>query len=119
MVYTSSSVALAYLETLVHLAAGDLPLNRYLVKIEVPDTTWKKAGVFNPENHVGWDAIPVGMVSQDAGESWAAARTSALLIVPSVIVPDELNILINPTHPDAAKLHAKKLKRWTYDPRTR
>jgi RES domain-containing protein len=119
LVYTSGSIALACLETLAHLAAGDLPLNRYLVRIEVPDAIWKAAKIFDTENHVGWDAIPTGRVSLDAGNAWAAARTSALLMVPSVIVPEERNVLINPAHPDAARLRAKKLRRWTYDPRLR
>jgi RES domain-containing protein len=119
MVYTSGSIALACLETLAHLAAGDLPLNRYLVKIEVPDAVWKAAEIFDPRHHVGWDAIPAGRVSLDAGDAWAAARASALLIAPSVIVPEENNILVNPAHPDAARLRAKKLRRWTYDPRLR
>ena len=117
--YTSGSIALACLETLAHLAAGDLPLNRYLVKVEVPDVLWKAAEIFDPKNHVGWDAIPTGRVSLDAGDAWAAARTSALLTVPSVIVPEERNILINPAHPDTTQLRAIKLRRWTYDPRLR
>ena len=115
--YTSGSIALACLETLAHLAAGDLPLNRYLVKVEVPDALWKAAEIFDPKNHVGWDAIPTGRVSLDAGDAWAVARTSALLTVPSVIVPEERNILINPAHPDTTQLRAIKLRRWTYDPR--
>jgi RES domain-containing protein len=119
LVYTSGSIALACLETLAHLAAGDLPLNRYLVKVEVPDALWKAAEIFDPKNHVGWDAIPTGRVSLDAGDAWAAARTSALLTVPSVIVPEERNILINPAHPDTTQLRAIKLRRWTYDPRLR
>jgi RES domain-containing protein len=132
LVYTSGSIALACLTSSLStrpisssmlrkpsLATGDLPLNRYLVKVEVPDALWKAAEIFDPKNHVGWDAIPTGRVSLDAGDAWAAARTSALLTVPSVIVPEERNILINPAHPDTTQLRAIKLRRWTYDPRLR
>ncbi len=115
--YASSSIALACLETLAHLAAGDLPLNRYLVRIEVPDVVWDAAAIFDPKLHVGWDAIPTGRVSLDAGEAWVSSRASALLIVPSVIVPEESDVLINPGHPDTARLRAKKLRRWMYDSR--
>lgn len=117
MIYASSSIALACLETVVHLDAGDLPLNRYLVCIEIPDNIWKAATVLKPDNHVGWDAIPAGMISLDAGNNWAVSKKSTLLLVPSVIVPEEKNILINPTHPEAAKIKVKKLRRWTYDAR--
>lgn len=119
MIYASSSIALACLETVVHLAASDLPLNRYLVSIEVPDDIWRAAITFKPKDHVGWDAIPAGITSLDAGIRWASAGKSALLLVPSVIVPEENNILINPAHPAAARISSKKLRRWTYDARMR
>ena len=119
MIYTSSSVALACLETIVHLVAGDLPLNRYLVSVEIPDDVWKTAAVLETRDHVGWDAIPAGITSLQAGYQWTTAGTSALLLAPSVIVPEENNILINPAHPAATGIRAKKLRRWTYDVRLR
>lgn len=117
MIYTSSSIALACLETLSHLAAGDLPLNRYLVRIDVPDPVWEAATVLDIGGQVGWDAIPAGKASLDAGDAWTEARGSALLVVPSVIIPEEHNILVNPAHPDAILLTARKIRRWLYDPR--
>jgi RES domain-containing protein len=53
------------------------------------------------------------------GNSWAQSGASAILRVPSVIVPEEENILINPAHPDAAGITATKVRRWLYDPRLR
>lgn len=117
LIYSSSSIALACLETIVHLNGGDLPLNRYLVSLEVPHNLWKAAIVLKPEKYIGWDAIPAGITSIDAGNKWAATKKSALLLVPSVIIPEERNILINPAHPDAIKIRTKKLRRWTYDAR--
>lgn len=119
LIYASNSIALACLETIVHLDAGDLPLNRYLVSIDVPDDVWKAAVLLDPRDHVGWDAIPAGMTSVDAGNGWAASGISALLLVPSVIVPEETNILINPAHPEASRVKVKKRRRWTYDARLR
>ncbi|GAB3538498.1 RES family NAD+ phosphorylase [Noviherbaspirillum agri] len=121
MLYCAENVALACLETFVHLNSGGLPLNRYLVQVAIPDTLWQAAT--RPDilsrSHVGWDAMPHGKVSLDIGEQWAAGRASALMIVPSAIVPEESNILINPAHPDAAKITATKLRKWLYDPRMR
>ena len=65
----------------------------------------------------GWDAIPSGLTSREAGDRWIADQRSALLAVPSVIVPDEFNILANPQHPAARQLRAATVRRWTYDPR--
>lgn len=118
MVYAAESRALAYLETIVHLNAGGLPFNRYLVAIEVPDDVWAKAEVADPSTlAIGWDAEPAGLVSIAYGSSWAAGRRSALLLVPSVIVPEERNALVNSAHPDAARITARKVRRWLYDPR--
>jgi RES domain-containing protein len=119
LVYTSETRALACVETVVHLNAGGLPLNRYLVQIELPDAAWASATIFDPRAHVGWEAEPAGRVSIRYGTDWVRSASSLLLIVPSVIVPEERNVLINPLHPDAASLVAIKQRRWTYDPRIR
>lgn len=117
MVYTASSRALACLETVVHLNSAGLPLNRYLVEIDVPDDLIASAEVIEPGKLVGWDASPAGRASIAFGTNWARRKRSALLLVPSVIVPEESNLLINPGHPDAARVSARKVRKWLYDPR--
>jgi len=118
--YTSGSIALACLETLVHLGGSSpLPLNRYLVRIDVPEDAWQERVIFDPSINIGWDALPEGLVSIDWGTHWTISGVSLLAQVPSVVVPEEPNILINPKHPSASTLVAKKLRRWTYDIRMR
>lgn len=118
LVYAATSRALACLETVVHLNSGGLPLNRYLVEINVPDDLLSAAEVATTDDlAVGWDAEPAGRVSISFGSEWAASVRSALMLVPSVIVSEENNLLINPGHPDAARISARKVRRWTYDPR--
>lgn len=119
MVYASTSRALACLETLAHLGSADLPLNRYLIEISPTATDWTARVVFDSAAQVGWDAQPPGLVSLDWGTAWSNSRSSLLAEVPSVIVPEESNILINPLHPDAAALAARKVRRWSYDSRMR
>lgn len=116
--YTSVSRSLACLETVVHLSSGDaLPLNRYLVQIRIPITAWNSRVVLDPAHHVGWDVEPAGKVSMDWGTAWIQGKATLLAEVPSVIVPEEHNILINPKHPHASKLTAVKIRKWTYDHR--
>jgi RES domain-containing protein len=116
LIYSSTSIALACLETFVHLAGGvPLPLNRYLVRIPISPTAWRKRAVFDPSAHVGWDAEPSGWVSMDWGTQWARSSTSLLAEVPSVVVPEESNILINPAHASAARLRVRKVRQWRYD----
>ncbi|MGB9109036.1 MAG: RES family NAD+ phosphorylase [Telluria sp.] len=116
MIYAASNISLAVLETFVHLKAGGLPLNRYLVELAIPDAVWARATSLLPPA-VGWDAIPAGKVSLDEGDRWLKANTSALLVVPSVIVGEERNLLINPLHPDTQQISVHKVRKWTYDPR--
>ncbi len=66
---------------------------------------------------VGWDAIPEGQVSRELGSGWLRGRASALLVVSSVIIEEEDNVLINPAHPDAGALTATKVRRFAYDHR--
>jgi RES domain-containing protein len=116
LIYTSTSVALACLETLVHLTGGmSLPLNRYLVRISVSPAAWRKRVIFDPTEHVGWDAEPPGLVSMDWGTQWARSGASLLAEVPSVVVPEESNILINPAYKGAGRLNVRKLRHWRYD----
>ena len=118
MVYAASSRALACLETVVHLNGSGLPLNRYLVEIIIPDDLVRSAEAYNEASLlVGWDAEPPGKVSIDLGTTWVRDKRSAVLFVPSVIVPEELNVLINPTHPGARKIQFHKRRKWLYDPR--
>lgn len=116
VVYCATNIALATLETIRFIRSGRFPLNRFLVRVDIPPAVWDRRLVLDPLPG-GWDAIPAGLAARTAGDDWAAAGTSALLLVPSVIAPDEYNVLINPRHPDAPAITAKTLKRWVYDPR--
>ncbi len=118
VVYAAESRALAGLETLVHLNVGGLPQNRYLVAITVPDDVWASARTAAPSTlPVGWDAEPSGRASLRFGTEWLRAADSALLRVPSIIVPEECNVLINPLHRDSRRISAEKVRKWLYDPR--
>ena len=116
LVYASGSRALACLETVLHLAGKPLPFNRYLVRIDVPDDLWSLAVELDAALP-GWDAEPAGRASLDWGTAWARGRTSLLARVPSIAVPEEDNVLINPSHPDIARLSATKLRQWIYEAR--
>ena len=118
LVYAAESIALAALETVVHLTGGTpLPLNRILVRIDVPDEHWAARTLFDSTAGVGWDVEPPGIVSLGWGDAWAAAGRSLLAQVPSVVVPEANNVLINPAHAAVATLRVTRVRRWTYDGR--
>lgn len=120
VLYCADTPSLACLETLVHLGTSGLPLNRYLVAIDIPDSVWNAREIKNISNlAVGWDACPPGKISLALGDGWLTSTASAILVVPSVIAPEDCVILINPLHSDAASITAQKTRKWLYDPRLR
>ncbi len=119
VVYCAATAALAALETIVHFAAAGLPLNRFLVRIDLPDDVWKfRRSATAASLDVGWNAVPAGKVSLDFGESWLKDPAGPLVLeVPSVIVPEESNVLLNARHPHMSRVKATKLRLWQYDGR--
>ncbi len=116
IVYCAPSPAAALLETLVHVDAGlgTLPARYRLLKIEVPD----EASIERLE--VG--ALPERWTERDEatqaiGNIWLAGGLSALLLVPSAIVPETMNVLINPRHPSAASIVLVGTSDHVIDPR--
>ena len=112
--YTAPTIAIAVLETAAHVDDSGLPLNKYLVRIELPDSVWAARAVMDVSKlSVTWAAIPAGRVSVQAGADWLRGMTAAVLEVPSVIVPEEPAALINPLHPDVKKLSASVV--WLFE----
>jgi RES domain-containing protein len=116
IVYCSTNIALATLETVHNLRNGALPFNRFLVRVDIPDAVWAARRVLDSPPG-GWNAVPAGLAGRTIGDNWVASCATALLLVPSVIVPQERNVLINPQHPDAVGISATTLDRWIVDPR--
>jgi len=119
VLYAATSISLAAWETRAHMgrAGAALPWNRFLVLLQVPDEVWEARIELPRPWPVGWNAIPEGRASRALGSAWLASAASALLAVPSVIVEEECNVLVNPAHPDARRLFAAKTRRFLYDPR--
>ena len=116
--YTATSISLAAWETRAHFGKGaGLPWNRYLVRVDVSDDVWATRELLVRPPAIGWDAIPEGLVSRAAGSAWLNSGLTALLAVPSVIIVEEDNVLINPAHPDAKRITAIKVRRFVYDHR--
>lgn len=117
-VYTSRSISLAVLETLVHLGDNVPICNAFVIRVRVPPAVWRlreKVGLDNLD--VTWFAEPPGLSSIRLGDEWIAAMQSPLLMVPSVIVPEESNVLINPAHPAAATIKASPVRQFVFDAR--
>lgn len=120
MLYCASHLSLAILETLVHVGTGKPPpRNRYRIEVDIPDAYWgaRRIARTDPAFPANWDAQPVGAGSMDYGTHWLAARSELVLVVPSVAVPTEDNVLLNPAHPDYHGVRGRSLGRIDFDHR--
>src|ERR1035438_6268912 len=88
VVYTSSCGALAVLEYRVHTDVN--PDDLLIYTIEIPDTIKTERSTWMPDIKT----------AQHFGDVWVRSNRSALLAVPSVVVPRQFNYLLNPHHPD-------------------
>jgi RES domain-containing protein len=115
VVYCSPTLAMAVLETAAHVRSNRLPLDRYVIEIRVPADVWVRRQITTLDLlSPGWDAVPAGLISVRHGTEWLASQASALLQVPSVIVPEEPIILINPRHLDASAITSRAIRKFTY-----
>lgn len=114
--YTSGSRALAVLEYTVNVAPSFAPSRLVSIEAEIPDdltiTTFTVEEL--PAN---WSAYPPPEVLAIRGSRWVESGASAVLSVPSAVVADEANFLINPRHPDFRKIVIRPPKPFKLDPR--
>jgi len=90
MVYTAASASLAMLEMLVHLGRNELLREYVLFELTFDDALM--TGVDPTILSANWREYPVPHAVQQIGDSWIAQTASAVLRVPSVVVPMEWNI---------------------------
>lgn len=118
VVYAASSIALATLETLAHLGDSIAIRNAFLVRIDIPASVWRAREVVQADDlDVTWLAEPPGSTTIGFGDAWIDSVRSPLLLVPSVLVPEEHNVLINPAHPASRRIVAGVTRQFVYDPR--
>src|SRR3990172_3420247 len=116
VVYCSESPAAALLELLVHfeIDVRDLPAKYRLLKLHAPGDV--------RVDHVAVTDLPADWlertdVTRAAGDRWLQEGRSPLLRVPSAVVPDTFNVLLNPAHPTAAQIAVTQVGEHVIDPR--
>ena len=111
VVYLTETPASALLEVCVHTSANDVPPEFTLLKVEGPDLGVQS--VKNNDLPKDWRARLE--VTRDFGTAWLEKNESLLLRVPSVIVPETLNFLFNPSHKHAAKFRITDVFSYPFD----
>ncbi len=116
VVYTSQSLSLAVLEYLVNLPIIDLPDDLVSIQIELPDDL-PRAEIAVKDLPDNWRSFPAIEELKDIGTNWARQASVPILIVPSVVIPNEFNYLINPTRPLSLGIKIVSADPFALDPR--
>lgn len=116
ILYTSETRALATVEFLVHVSLSNAPKGLMIATIEIPDSIVPEDA---PRGSLpkGWRGYPPPREVADLGTQWAKSGRSLLLRVPSAVVEQEHNILINPLHSDMRRVKVQRVEKFEFDRR--
>ncbi len=116
MLYFSQNLSLSLLEIIVHVEYAKLPLDYSFLEVEIPDSSIKNIqsiDFIEPK----WSTEAAVNQLQMLGSNWLKRKESLAMRVPSAVMHQENNILINPLHKDIAKLKIIKIDKMDFDPR--
>ena len=115
VIYTAGSLALASIEMVVNLPSPKL-LESF-VRIPVRFNSKLVEEHLSADFPANWNSRPISPYTRSIGDKWIKEQRSVVLKVPSVVVPEEFNYLLNPMHPDFKKLEVGKPVVYHFDPR--
>jgi RES domain-containing protein len=116
IVYTSSSLALAALESLVHLGVKKIPINYVAIGADIPENLTIEQ--VEPDKLMkNWRRDPAPPELATIGDRWVNSSKSAILKVPSAVIDEEWNYLLNPEHSDFSRIIIGQAKPFNFDAR--
>lgn len=116
VVYTSGSMSLAALELFVHVDIDIAPGELVAIQADIPDTLTIETVKIDslPKD---WRRYPAPEALKEIGTACAKKGSTAILAVPSAVIPEERNYLLNPTHRDFRRIRLRKPVAFRFDPR--
>jgi RES domain-containing protein len=114
VVYAARSRALACLELLVHVSDLTLQPPMRLDTLELPEGEQSESfeAAELPE---GWNTLVPAAATQQVGDRWVREGRTLLVEVPSVIIPEESNVLLNPSHPAMEEVKIAAMREFRFD----
>jgi len=103
VIYTSASPALAVLEMLAHMELRHVGSTLVLIPADIPDA-FQPEVILRDQLPANWRQTPAPAELARLGTKWLRSESTLVLAVPCAIVPRETNYLINPRHPDFARI---------------
>jgi RES domain-containing protein len=115
-VYASEHLSMAAQEKFIHLPKP-LPRGSRFVRFCLDFGNVAVMQLQAADLPPDWQAEPVPVSTQVLGDAWLAAGRTAILAVPSVLIPEERNYVLNPTHPDFSRIEISVAEPFVFDPR--
>ena len=100
----------------MHLDDDDLAKDYAGIPADIPDSM-EITRIRTSDLPREWRNLPRPLALADLGSRWAAVRETAVLAVPSAIIPHELNYLLNPLHPHFKRIRIGRREPFSFDPR--
>ena len=116
VVFASATLSLAALERFVHADPDLEPIDLVALSIEIAERVAVET-VEIDDLPANWRTYPAPSSLGAIGERWLRAARTAVLSVPSVVIPHERNFLLNPVHAEFAKLAVRSTEPFSFDPR--
>jgi len=116
VLYAATTRSLATLEYLVHVPLPYEPLELSIATLVVPDDA-SQSTVLAEELPTNWSSYPAPTALADIGTEWVRGGESLILRVPSAIVPQEHNIIINPAHSEMVGVTIEDVRAYAFDER--
>lgn len=116
IVYTAGSRALSALEVLVHIPLKNIVQDFCIATLQIPDNIAIKV-LTKYDLPSGWQSLAPSPELQCIGDEWIDTAKYAVLRIPSVVIADEYNYLINPLHPDAENITIVNTQPFVFDQR--
>ena len=115
IIYTAESRSLATVEYLVHVPLQIIPRDLYIAEIDVPDVEIEIIEASSLETN--WQDYPSPKSIRDIGDTWQRDNKTLLLRVPSAVIKNEWNILVNPEHKQFHKVKIVSIESYSFDAR--
>lgn len=116
VIYTAGSRSLACLENLVHRSGEGLDSGFRVMTIDIPIDVTIEGMIFN-ELPINWKDFDQQPATRELGDAWVKAGKAAVLKVPSAIIFEEFNFILNPQHEDFKKISLVSTDPFSFDRR--
>lgn len=116
LMYAGTTIEICALEKFVHLAGVTAP-PLVLVAIDVPDEPTLVHRPAIADLPAGWSDLPISSAAQAFGRDWVDAGKHLMMLLPSAIIPEARNAVLNPQHPAFQQIELSLVRDFTFDSR--